>query len=624
MITASLGRVSPSHKGEYNSSNIYTRLDIVSYLGSSYMVLKDTKGVTPVVGANYQLIAGAGTNSEAYLATIPGTVNEAIKQSILSSGFITIDSFELGATLTQRNQALRHAADGKLYRWAGDLPKTIPASSTPTSSGGFGANAWLEVSDTTLRQELTGNTGITKIGGLNIVMPEQFGAVGDGVTDDTVAVKAAFATGKDVFLAKIYGVTENIFTKIAGQKAIGFSRKKSGFKALPAWNTSTQKSVFTISHDNCVASDFMCDANNVGSAPSNRLHGCVVQGNPIGFSITRVAADNCTGYAHWANGIEGNPKTAGVYYDCSASNSQVLFEQTFCDTVDLYSCTGLATERTLEMFHPYGGNNYINYYNCDAKPAPGVQISGAAGVNIVTLNNLSFKKITFTNCNVYVNGNGSAVNIAIQEGTTGEVCFVGGSYVSESGASMATFGSLKLGVYAGARFEGPEGFNCPYGVDNRTEIANSHILAVKDIGSQYSTYALVTNSANVTVTGGSITAIGNPESQAILGGAVVSNTTRIFPATASGGLKILAEGMGVADFTPDAQTNGFANIYLTANLPSDMSKFNLQLTLYKEGNVVIPPHSLNWQVIEPQFLRVWIQGMDATGYKVAYRWAIIA
>lgn len=69
-------------------------------------------------------------------------------------GYTIIDSFELGATLTQRNEALRHAVDGKLYRWAGDLPKVVPASSTPTSSGGMGDNAWLEVSDVALRQDL--------------------------------------------------------------------------------------------------------------------------------------------------------------------------------------------------------------------------------------------------------------------------------------------------------------------------------------------------------------------------------------------------------------------------------------------------------------------------------------
>lgn len=88
------------------------------------------------------------------VAYIETTVQDAINNTVISSGFVTVDSFELGATLTQRNQALRHTATGNLYRWAGDLPKVVAASSTPTNSGGFGDNAWLEVSDVTLRQDL--------------------------------------------------------------------------------------------------------------------------------------------------------------------------------------------------------------------------------------------------------------------------------------------------------------------------------------------------------------------------------------------------------------------------------------------------------------------------------------
>lgn len=92
------------------------------------------------------------------------SVKSVIDNLISQSGFIIIDSFELGATLTQRNQALRHTADGKLYRWAGDLPKTVAASSTPENSGGFGSNAWVEVSDASLAQKLAGLGGASTIG----------------------------------------------------------------------------------------------------------------------------------------------------------------------------------------------------------------------------------------------------------------------------------------------------------------------------------------------------------------------------------------------------------------------------------------------------------------------------
>ena len=77
MAITNLGKVVTTHRGEYSPSVQYTRLDIVSYLGSSYMVLKDTVGVTPVVGANYQLVAEAGTSTAITNLTVstgaPGT-----------------------------------------------------------------------------------------------------------------------------------------------------------------------------------------------------------------------------------------------------------------------------------------------------------------------------------------------------------------------------------------------------------------------------------------------------------------------------------------------------------------------------------------------------------------------
>lgn len=87
-----------------------------------------------------------------------------MNQAVINSGFIVVDSFEVGATITQRNQALRHAATGKLYRWGGSLPKVVAASSTPTSSDGTSASAWIEVSDAALRQQLSTIDGAELIG----------------------------------------------------------------------------------------------------------------------------------------------------------------------------------------------------------------------------------------------------------------------------------------------------------------------------------------------------------------------------------------------------------------------------------------------------------------------------
>lgn len=217
MATTNLGKVSVTPKGEYDPLITYERLDIISHNGSSYIVKQASTGVTPIEGEFYALIAEKGdggsfvkkayktyTAMDADKVNIPANssvdvtndpdeskngayiydgaaftrsqydskvvtdkiiadtaiaVQDAINNTVISSGFITIDSFELGATLTQRNQALRHAADDKLYRWAGDLPKIVPTSSSPLTAGGFGSNGWLEVGDTVLRTQLTQMNG---------------------------------------------------------------------------------------------------------------------------------------------------------------------------------------------------------------------------------------------------------------------------------------------------------------------------------------------------------------------------------------------------------------------------------------------------------------------------------
>ncbi|HHA1700670.1 TPA: hypothetical protein ACOEGA_000569 [Enterobacter asburiae] len=81
------------------------------------------------------------------------------QQAISAFGYITMDSFEDGNTLTLPNQVLRLEATGEYYRWDGPFPKDVPENSTPDTTGGIGAGKWLSVGDTTLRPlvEVTAN-----------------------------------------------------------------------------------------------------------------------------------------------------------------------------------------------------------------------------------------------------------------------------------------------------------------------------------------------------------------------------------------------------------------------------------------------------------------------------------
>lgn len=136
------------------------------------------------------------------------------EEAIRNYGYITIDSFEDGSTLTLPNQVLRHEATGEYYRWDGDFPKNVPTGSTPESSGGIGLGLWLSVGDASLRSQLSSQNagfivddsnikvsqpdsyGITRSlheKNADIISVKDFGAVGDGVVDDTAALTALAA-----------------------------------------------------------------------------------------------------------------------------------------------------------------------------------------------------------------------------------------------------------------------------------------------------------------------------------------------------------------------------------------------------------------------------------------------
>ncbi|EIQ0040717.1 hypothetical protein LUG75_000121 [Escherichia coli] len=151
------------------------------------------------------------------------------QQTIAAFGYVTIDSFEDGATLTLPNEVLRLEATGEYYRWDGTFPlggKVVPPGSTPVSTGGVGVGAWLSVGDATLRGQLASPEGATIVyngaetvaAQLNKLLGEQTnifyldneGAVGNSSTngggaDDSAAFESAFAKVKAAGGGIVYG-----------------------------------------------------------------------------------------------------------------------------------------------------------------------------------------------------------------------------------------------------------------------------------------------------------------------------------------------------------------------------------------------------------------------------------
>ncbi|MDH1410871.1 hypothetical protein N5F20_10335 [Citrobacter freundii] len=72
-------------------------------------------------------------------------MEEQFKRSLADVGWILVESFQIGASITLINQALKDESSGEYYRWDGALPKSVPAGSTPASTGGIGKGAWVAV-----------------------------------------------------------------------------------------------------------------------------------------------------------------------------------------------------------------------------------------------------------------------------------------------------------------------------------------------------------------------------------------------------------------------------------------------------------------------------------------------
>lgn len=85
---------------------------------------------------------------------------EQWRRSLAEAGLTLVDgSFEEGATVNSKANAVWHIAAGRCYYWEGALPKTIPASSSPTSTGGVADGAWRTVADVT-QYDAARSTGV--------------------------------------------------------------------------------------------------------------------------------------------------------------------------------------------------------------------------------------------------------------------------------------------------------------------------------------------------------------------------------------------------------------------------------------------------------------------------------
>ena len=95
---------------------------------------------------------GIGYNPAAKLSP---TVRSNIQRLAAEAGYNLVSgSFEDGGSLTTAVDVLWSQLEGKYYSWAGTFPKVVSAGSTPTTTGGVGAGAWVDRTQYVLRDEI--------------------------------------------------------------------------------------------------------------------------------------------------------------------------------------------------------------------------------------------------------------------------------------------------------------------------------------------------------------------------------------------------------------------------------------------------------------------------------------
>ena len=289
---------------------------------------------------------------------VTGQVQKTLPAILRDVGFEPASfDFTTGGTLTtsDRNKAvlwpLSDGGDGDWYYWEGALPKVIPAASAPSSTGGVADGAWRPVGDLSLRSNLTTADSGYLVDSSNIkvqtpasgvvrtqhlrnadyISVKDFGAVGDGVTNDTDAIQAAIVYGKDNKV-KVYipsGVYIVTTLTVYPYTVLEGAGRTTELKLLDGYNGDV---IMGVNSYNWFGTT---DHHSITNTCYNtELCNFVINGNVTTFDGTRTG----NGIAIWGSRLRiwnidiKNVAESGMrtdYYDNDYDSSEPWYESTF-------------------------------------------------------------------------------------------------------------------------------------------------------------------------------------------------------------------------------------------------------------------------------------------------------
>ncbi|MER5000396.1 hypothetical protein KDV89_12365 [Providencia stuartii] len=246
------------------------------------------------------------------------------QQAILAAGYAPVGTFQEGAEIKNRNETVlwkRPDGDGEYYRWDGDLPKSVPENSTPQSTGGIKSTdnpdgLWVGVGDAAVRSERVFTQRPAGLSLTDFVSVKDYGAKGDGVTDDTKAIQAAIDNGEN---APAY-IPPGVYV-ISDTLVIG--RGKALIGKVPVLRTDLWSTGAILSWGGAISprkTMVLLGQNNVGEEPVKDATAVVLEnvylnGNlRIGFLVYGTYLTNDS----WVRGVGGHGSTEYNFYFAKA------------------------------------------------------------------------------------------------------------------------------------------------------------------------------------------------------------------------------------------------------------------------------------------------------------------
>lgn len=175
-------------------------------------------------------VGGTGDNIDYATNQVTGQTQKTLPAILRDAGFRPAPfTFETGGTLAIGDSDVvvlwptSSGGDGQFYLWKGAYPKTIPASSSPSTTGGVSDAGWLPWGDITLRNELSSSGGSGLIGRGSVTVddalnyqkffsvPEEFPSL-IGANNSPAIQAAINSTEKSTLLRKFYDVSDQIST----------------------------------------------------------------------------------------------------------------------------------------------------------------------------------------------------------------------------------------------------------------------------------------------------------------------------------------------------------------------------------------------------------------------------